>query len=636
MENSKKIKVAEKTTNTEPTERQKVSGNYKKGKVILKGLKVTIENPQGSIRSGVDGNGEAWSTEMLFTYGYFNGTVGKDGDAIDVYLGPDIDGDFDVYIVDQVQEVSRAFDEHKVMFGFKDEKSAKEAYLSCYTAGWTGFQNITTVSLSKFKKWLKNKDAIKYPAKRLSMSSKIDYKNSESSYGVIRMFGEVLEGETLKDLQKQYNKLGDVENIIIEIASPGGSVSEGLEIMVWMDMLSQQGKTVITLVVANAYSIASLIMLSANMRLISKHGKVMVHNPMVPELQYVNANDLEEYVNSLRDLESMMYELYKTFTKCDEETIKSLMDNETYLLPQEAVDFGFADTVVDVKPKSYQMATNIKKEINMHKTLNILNKVISVVNKANFVNQLYYTEAGSDLEITQADPSTYSKGDRTSVEEGEVKLSDGATLTIKDFVITDISKEAEVKTEEVVDEFNEGPAPATEEVVEEVVEAPAAEEVVEVPVTEEVVETPAAEVVEEVIEEEEVPTKVIEKTKSTETTKEVVAKEEVDAEAKVEEDAEAKAKEDAEVEAKAKDDAMAKLEARFEALEKEAAEAKAKVAKLEANAKEQAKFEALATQAIDVIATNTSSSFKPDAKSVVKPGMAGSIFSQMKERAGLN
>jgi ATP-dependent protease ClpP protease subunit len=169
---------------------------------------------------------------------------------------------------------------------------------------------------------------------------------------VIQMTGEVLEDVTLADLKKQAGSLKKFDTLVLEIASPGGSVSEGLAIMVWLEDISKQGKQIVTVVTANAYSIASLIMLVADIKLISKHAKVMVHNPMVPLLEYVNANDLQEYINSLRSLEDTMYQLYEFFTGLEIEQIKLLMDNETYLLPQEAVENGFADLVVDIKQRS--------------------------------------------------------------------------------------------------------------------------------------------------------------------------------------------------------------------------------------------------------------------------------------------
>ena len=139
-------------TNTEPTEKQKEAGNYKKGHVYVKGMKISIEQPKGSIRKGTDGKGKEWKTKMSNHYGYFSRTVGKDGDHVDVFLGPEID-DFDkVFVVDQ--KVNGKFDESKVMLGFKDIESAKQAYLNNYDKDWKGFWKITGVPLEIFKVWL--------------------------------------------------------------------------------------------------------------------------------------------------------------------------------------------------------------------------------------------------------------------------------------------------------------------------------------------------------------------------------------------------------------------------------------------------------------------------------------------------
>ena len=149
----------------------------------------------------------------------------------------------------------------------------------------------------------------------------------------------------------------------MKIASRGGSVKEGLEIMVWMNELSKQGVEVVTVVEANAYSIASLIMLAADVKLISKHGEVMVHNPMLPELKYVNANELEIHLNKLRELESAMYGIYQMFTDLENEVIKELMDKETYLNPEDSVKYGFADMVIDMKPKPYDEESEAENKI---------------------------------------------------------------------------------------------------------------------------------------------------------------------------------------------------------------------------------------------------------------------------------
>ena len=147
-----KIAQEEAKVEQNPTEAQKEAGNYKKGHVKIDGYDVTIENPKGSVRSGVDRNGQEWSVTMNNTYGYIRGTEGVDGDHIDVFLSED-PTQGDVYVIDQVNE-DGSFDEHKVMYGFKSALAAKRAYLANYSPGWKGLGTITKVSKEEFKKWI--------------------------------------------------------------------------------------------------------------------------------------------------------------------------------------------------------------------------------------------------------------------------------------------------------------------------------------------------------------------------------------------------------------------------------------------------------------------------------------------------
>lgn len=136
----------------EPSEAQKLAGNYKKGKVTIAGMDIRIENPKGSTRSGTSKNGDKWSITLNHHYGDFAGTKGADGDPVDVFIGES--GVFDkVYIVDQVG-LKGEFDEHKVMLGFDSMAQAKAAYLSNYKKGWDGLGDITAMPLDKFKAWV--------------------------------------------------------------------------------------------------------------------------------------------------------------------------------------------------------------------------------------------------------------------------------------------------------------------------------------------------------------------------------------------------------------------------------------------------------------------------------------------------
>lgn len=149
------IAAEEAKVDTNPTEGQKEAGNYQKGHINVDGYDITIENPKGSVRSGVDSKGNRWETTMHNTYGYIRGTEGVDGDHIDVFLS-DNPTSGSVFVVDQVNPDTGAFDEHKVMYGFASKEEAREAYLANYDEGWQGLGAITEVSREEFKKWVES------------------------------------------------------------------------------------------------------------------------------------------------------------------------------------------------------------------------------------------------------------------------------------------------------------------------------------------------------------------------------------------------------------------------------------------------------------------------------------------------
>lgn len=173
MSDAAALAEAERETDTNPSEAQKISGNYKKGHVRLAGFDISIEQPKGSVRRGVDANGKAWETTMNNTYGYIRGTKSVDGDALDVFLGDISSWDYSsVFVVDQYNE-DGTFDEHKVMFGFNSKDEAYSSYLANYEAGWDSTHriDISSVSLDEFKRWV---DSSKRKTKAFSLYRGMD------------------------------------------------------------------------------------------------------------------------------------------------------------------------------------------------------------------------------------------------------------------------------------------------------------------------------------------------------------------------------------------------------------------------------------------------------------------------------
>lgn len=136
-----------------PTDGQKRVGNYRKVHLNMDGMRISIENPKGSVRSGTSPDGTKWSNTLACDYGDIRGTESVDGDPVDIYLS-DHPEKGAVFVIDQVDPKTGKFDEHKVMYGFDSIEDAKKTYLACYQKGWGGLGWITPVTKAEFRKWI--------------------------------------------------------------------------------------------------------------------------------------------------------------------------------------------------------------------------------------------------------------------------------------------------------------------------------------------------------------------------------------------------------------------------------------------------------------------------------------------------
>lgn len=157
------IAQAAAATNRNPSQAQIEAGNYAKGRCLIHQLRVAIENPKGSTRRGTDKSGKSWSVTMKNHYGYFTDYEGRDGDPLDVFIGPDAQATH-VFVVNQIDPDTGKFDEHKVMCYFPSEEWARRAYLSNYAAGWKGLGSVRSLTVVQFKKWLSSGDLTKRAA----------------------------------------------------------------------------------------------------------------------------------------------------------------------------------------------------------------------------------------------------------------------------------------------------------------------------------------------------------------------------------------------------------------------------------------------------------------------------------------
>ena len=116
------------------------------------GIPVAVEYQQGTRRQIRNPQGQLVYDKLLkYDYGFIRNTVGRDGDEIDVILGPTMAAPM-VYVVDMEDlgyDVDQREDEDKVLLGFVSAEEAERAFLSMYPE--TFLRGMVEIPLADFQ-----------------------------------------------------------------------------------------------------------------------------------------------------------------------------------------------------------------------------------------------------------------------------------------------------------------------------------------------------------------------------------------------------------------------------------------------------------------------------------------------------
>ena len=130
------------------------------------------------------------------------------------------------------------------------------------------------------------------------------------------------------------------EDVEIYINSPGGSIFAGSEI--YTELRNYSGKKIIK-ITGIAASAASVIAQAGECE-ISPTGMFMIHN--VKTSASGDYRDMDNTGDALRAANQSIMNAYIDKTGMDAEILQDLMDRETYLSAQQAVDHGFVDKIM--------------------------------------------------------------------------------------------------------------------------------------------------------------------------------------------------------------------------------------------------------------------------------------------------
>ncbi len=214
-------------------------------------------------------------------------------------------------------------------------------------------------------------------------------------------------GSTLKSVSSEI--LGkSPDKIKVPINSYGGEVLEALAIY---NYLKGRDAEVEAHIVGFALSAGTVVASAADKVTMSEHGYYMIHNPWVYAAG--EAKDLENMAQLMNSMTDELAMIFSKKTGKDVDEIKQMMDDETWMTAQEALDHGFVDEITP--------STEILNSAN--KNLLVYNKVPEAIK--NILNQ----KNSDKMNEEKFKEQKTSILDEVSTQIGALSDSIGETIT---------------------------------------------------------------------------------------------------------------------------------------------------------------------------------------------------------------
>ena len=153
------------------------------------------------------------------------------------------------------------------------------------------------------------------------------------------------------------NNLQPNEDLNISINSPGGSVYAGIAIANMIKQLSMNGHKTTAFVEGLAASIASVIMCACDKVVMGESSLVMIHNCW--SIVQGDSNTLRKEADTMDVMNDAIISFYRSKFDLPDETLKSLMDEETWFSGKEAADFKFNCEVI-ADSEGFSIAAKLK------------------------------------------------------------------------------------------------------------------------------------------------------------------------------------------------------------------------------------------------------------------------------------
>ncbi|MEQ5149174.1 head maturation protease, ClpP-related [Providencia stuartii] len=166
--------------------------------------------------------------------------------------------------------------------------------------------------------------------------------SSDNTISVLDVIGEDFwgEGVTAKRISSALRAIGN-NDVVVNINSPGGDMFEGLAI--YNLLRAHSGKVTVN-ILGIAASAASIIAMAGDEIQMGRGAFLMIHNCWAVGVG--NRHDFAKLANDLAPFDKSMADIYVARSGQSDETVSQMMDNETYIGASDAIEKGFADSLL--------------------------------------------------------------------------------------------------------------------------------------------------------------------------------------------------------------------------------------------------------------------------------------------------
>lgn len=183
-----------------------------------------------------------------------------------------------------------------------------------------------------------------------------------SEYGTFDWWTwEYTESETSAEFfRKALAEIPDSATVELHINSYGGSVKEGIAI--YNQLKQKKCKEIVAYVDGFAYSVASIILQAADRRVMGLGTSLLIHNMW--QTVTGNATELRKAADDLDVLMESNRQIYMERVNITEEELIEMLNNETFLTPEKAVEMGFADEVGKAETPAPDMTQQLQRQLS--------------------------------------------------------------------------------------------------------------------------------------------------------------------------------------------------------------------------------------------------------------------------------